>query len=97
LVARSDSKPRGGEAVTARKKDALDSLLEHCDAIVFTPTWARSRSTHAKTRRLVRALLKERAEQASDATYAVYGWQMDEMRTRIHAAVLSRPARRKGA
>jgi hypothetical protein len=51
-----------------KKRDAMERLLEHVDGVRREFLRGRSiKQVHAKTRRLVRALLKERADAARDA------------------------------
>ena len=68
-------------------RDALTALLAHCDAL-YGITHG-SGNARAKTRRLVRALLVERANAVARAVYPAY----NAMVPAVRAAVLARPRR----
>jgi hypothetical protein len=75
--------------VTKRKPDALAKLLEHCDSLsIRTRTLV---SEQAKTRRLIRALLVERAQQARSCVYDYESETGIIFDANVRAAVLRRP------
>ena len=89
--------------MTKRKSDAYARLVEHADNLIRTfQAGESSLALNAKTRRLIRALLVERATDACVAAadqcdrYYAAGLNRrtifwDESRAVVHAAVLRRP------